>query len=104
MAATKDRKWPRLSPRPVRAAAGRQTDIHHFVVLPKRWIVERMFAWISHFRRLGKSFERYARKAAAFIRLAMIPIMLRRDHGKPFTVNRSFPERLLAVFRRHLLG
>ena len=35
-------------------------------------------AWISHSRRLARDFERYARSAAAFIRLAMISIMLRR--------------------------
>jgi transposase len=46
--------------------------------LPKRWIVERTFAWISRFRRLARDFERYARTVAAFIRLAMIRIMLRR--------------------------
>ncbi|HKF10954.1 MAG TPA: IS5 family transposase [Xanthobacteraceae bacterium] len=51
---------------------------HRFVVLPKRWIVERTFAWISRHRRLVRDFERYARSGAAFIRLAMIRIMLRR--------------------------
>ena len=49
-----------------------------FEVLPKRWIVERTFAWISCCRRLAKDFERYARTTIAFIRLAMIRIMLRR--------------------------
>jgi transposase len=49
-----------------------------FTVLPKRWIVERTLAWISRCRRLAKDFERHARKAAAFIRLAMIRLMLRR--------------------------
>ena len=53
-------------------------ELHRFVVLPKRWIVERTLAWISHSRRLARDFERYARSAAAFIRLAMIRIMLRR--------------------------
>ena len=52
--------------------------LHRFVVLPKRWIVERTFAWISRNRRLARDFERYARTVAAFIRLAMIRIMLRR--------------------------
>jgi transposase len=51
---------------------------HRFVVLPKRWIVERTFAWISRNRRLARDYERYARTVAAFIRLAMIRIMLRR--------------------------
>ena len=49
-----------------------------FVVLPCRWIVERTFAWISRNRRLARDFERYATTVAAFIRLAMIRIMLRR--------------------------
>ena len=49
-----------------------------FEVRPKRWIVERTFAWLSRFRRLARDFERYARTVAAFIHLAMIRIMLKR--------------------------
>ena len=49
-----------------------------FAVLPKRWVVERTLAWISRNRRLARDYERYARTAAAFVRLAMIRIMLRR--------------------------
>lgn len=56
----------------------KRTDGHKFVVLPKRWIVERTLAWISRNRRLMRDFERYARTVAAFVRLAMIRIMLRR--------------------------
>ena len=56
----------------------KRSDIHHFVVLPKRWIVERTFAWISRNRRLARDFERYAATVAAFVRLAMIRIMLKR--------------------------
>ncbi|MGA2843745.1 MAG: IS5 family transposase [Steroidobacteraceae bacterium] len=56
----------------------KRSDAHHFVVLPKRWIVERTLAWISRNRRLARDFERYARTVAAFVRLAMIRIMLRR--------------------------
>ena len=73
----------------VRAAAARagtwkieiikRSDIAKgFVVLPKRWVVERTLAWISRNRRLCRDFERYARTVAAFVRLAMIRIMLRR--------------------------
>ena len=51
----------------------KRRDAHHFVVLPKRWIVERTIAWISRNRRLARDFERYARTVAAFVRLAMIP-------------------------------
>jgi transposase len=56
----------------------KRIEAHHFLVLPKRWIVERTLAWISRNRRLTRDFERYARSAAAFVRLAMIRIMLRR--------------------------
>jgi transposase len=62
----------------------RRCDRHRFVVLPKRWIpgssprTERTLAWISRCRRLARDYERHARKAAAFVRLAMIRLMLRR--------------------------
>ena len=56
----------------------KRNERHRFVVLPKRWIVERTLAWISNNRRLARDFERYARSAAAFVRLAMIRIMLKR--------------------------
>ncbi len=55
-----------------------RTDAHRFAILPKRWIVERAFAWISPNRRLARAFERYARTVIAFVRLAMIRIMLKR--------------------------
>jgi len=56
----------------------KRTELHKFVVMPKRWIVERTFAWISRNRRLARDFERYAATVVAFVRLAMIRIMLRR--------------------------
>ena len=56
----------------------KRNELHNFVVLPKRWIVERTLAWISRNRRLARDFERYATTMAAFIRVAMIRIMLRR--------------------------
>lgn len=62
----------------------RRCDRHHFVALPKRWIVERSLAWISRNRRLMRDYERHTRKAAVFVRLAMIRLMLRR-----FTLHHS---------------
>ena len=56
----------------------KRSDAHRFVVLPKRWTVERTFAWISRNRRLMREFERYASTAVAFVRLAMIRLMLKR--------------------------
>lgn len=49
-----------------------------FVVLPKRWIVERTFGWLGRCRRLSKHFENLTRSALAFLRLAMIRLMMRR--------------------------
>ena len=56
----------------------KRSELHRFVVLHKRWIVERTLAWISRNRRLSRDFERCARTVAAFVRLAMIRLMLRR--------------------------
>jgi putative transposase len=56
----------------------RRCDHHRFVVHPKRWIIERTLAWISRNRRLARDYKRHARKVAAFVRLAMIRLMLRR--------------------------
>jgi transposase len=61
----------------------KRSDADGFAVLPKRWIVERTFAWISRNRRLARDFERYAVTVAAFVRLAMIRIMLRRLAANP---------------------
>ena len=49
-----------------------------FVVLPRRWIVERTFGWLGRCRRLAKDYENRTRTAAAFFILAMIRLMLRR--------------------------
>ena len=49
-----------------------------FEVLPKRWIVERTFAWLNRQRRLSKDYERLAETSEAFVYVAMIRLMLRR--------------------------
>jgi transposase len=49
-----------------------------FVVLPKRWVVERTFAWLNRCRRLARDWERFNRKALAFLRLASIRLMTRK--------------------------
>jgi putative transposase len=49
-----------------------------FQVLPKRWVIERTFAWISRNRRLARDYERLAQSSEAFIYLAMIRLGLRR--------------------------
>jgi transposase len=49
-----------------------------FVVLPKRWMVERTFAWLGRCRRLAKDWECLNHRALAFLKLASIRLMLRR--------------------------
>lgn len=63
------------SPRPVEIVKRNQTG---FEVLPKRWIVERTFAWLGINRRLARDFERFSATALAFIQTAMIKLMTRR--------------------------
>ena len=47
-----------------------------FVLLPRRWVVERTFAWATRFRRLVKDYERYATTLAGFHVVALACIML----------------------------
>jgi transposase len=56
----------------------RSDGLRGFEPLPKRWIVERTFSWLNRCRRLAKDVENLARTALAFLRLAMIRLMLRR--------------------------
>ena len=49
-----------------------------FVVLPKRWIVERTIAWLNRCRRLAKDWECLNYNALAFLKLASIRLMLRK--------------------------
>jgi transposase len=49
-----------------------------FVVLPKRWIVERSIAWLNRCRRLAKDWENLNLSALIFLRLASIRLMLRK--------------------------
>jgi putative transposase len=49
-----------------------------FAILPKRWIVERTFAWLGKCRRLSKDYEQNTQSSEAWIRLCMIHLMLKR--------------------------
>lgn len=69
----------------VRQAAGAPLQIvkrsdaaKGFVVLAKRWIVERTFGWLIRCRRLTKDVEHRIRTRFAFVQIAMIRIMMRR--------------------------
>jgi putative transposase len=56
----------------------RTDDMAGFVVLPKRWIVERTFAWLNRYRRLSKDYETLTDSSEAMIRIAMINLMVHR--------------------------
>jgi putative transposase len=49
-----------------------------FRVLPRRWVVERTFAWISHNRRMAKDYERLCATGESFVYAAMARLMVRR--------------------------
>ena len=49
-----------------------------FKILPKRWVVQRTFAWLGRCRRLAKDFENLTRIALTFVKLASIRFMMRR--------------------------
>ena len=60
----------------------RSDDMKGFMVLPKRWIVERTFAWLGRYRRLSKDYETKPESSIAMIRLAITNLMLHRlEHG-----------------------
>ena len=55
-----------------------KTKGRQFVVLPKRWIVERSFAWLNHSRRRNKDCDVSVASAEAFVYIANIRLMFRR--------------------------
>ena len=56
----------------------RPKDQKGFVVLPRRWVVERTFAWLGRYRRLSKDYERLCDTSESMIQIAMIHLMLKR--------------------------
>jgi transposase len=56
----------------------RSDDLKGFVVLPRRWVVERTFSWFGRNRRIAKDYENLAKTLAAFVTLACIQIAIRR--------------------------
>lgn len=56
----------------------RSDDMQGFVVLPRRWVVERTFAWLTQCRRLSKEYEVLPRSSEAMIYIAMTRLMFRR--------------------------
>jgi putative transposase len=57
---------------------GRPAGSVGYVKLPKRWVVERTFAWLGRYRRLSRDYERYADSSEAMVQVSSIHRMLRR--------------------------
>ncbi|GGZ33932.1 IS5 family transposase [Streptomyces poonensis] len=53
-----------------------------FVVIPRRWTIERTFGWLMHHRRLTRDYERHPHRSVAMVHLAMIDLMARRLTGE----------------------
>jgi putative transposase len=56
----------------------RSDSVQGFVVIPKRWIVERTFGWFNRYRRLSKDYELLPVTSEAIIQVTMIHLMIRR--------------------------
>src|SRR5215469_10058135 len=56
----------------------KRNELHKFEVIPKRWIVERPFAWLDHCRRLWKNCERLLHTTHQMVTFAFISILLKR--------------------------
>ncbi len=64
-----------------------------FILLPRRWVVERTFAWLGRYRRHSKEYERLTASSESMVRVSAIHIMLRRLKpnlsGPPFKYRRT---------------
>lgn len=61
----------------------RSDDAEGFVVLPRRWVVERTFGWLVRFRRLSRDYEELPETSETMIYAAMVRIMLKRLATNP---------------------
>ena len=62
----------------IKVEVAKRNELHEFKVLPKRWIVERSFAWLDKCRRLWKNCEKKLNTSLQFVNLAFLVLILRR--------------------------
>ena len=67
-----------LPRRGLRLEVVKRTELHTFKILPRRWVVERTFGWLSNYRRLAKDYEFRTEHSEAMILIAATRLMLRR--------------------------
>jgi putative transposase len=63
------------------------TQVNGFIVLPKRWVVERTLGWINRARRLSKDFEATIQSSLAWLLLALAFLLMRRLARERFRAN-----------------
>lgn len=56
----------------------KRNELHQFVVIPKRWVVERSFAWLEKCRRLWRNCERKINTSLQMVALAFLTLFLKR--------------------------
>lgn len=56
----------------------KRNELHKFAVIPKRWVVERSFAWLEKCRRLWKNCERKLSSSLAMVQLAFVRLLVKR--------------------------
>lgn len=71
----KELVWQILS---ARVEVAKRSELHKFAVLPKRWVVERSFAWLEKCRRLWKNCERKLETSVQLVAFAFLALLLRR--------------------------
>ncbi len=64
---------------------------HGFVVVPKRWVAERTFAWLGRYRRLSKDYERRRDSSEAMVKIASIHFMLQRLAPNESRLTNGYP-------------
>ena len=67
-----------LPRRGLRLEVVKRTELHTFTILPKRWIVERTFGWLSNYRRFAKDYEYHPANSEALILIAASKLMVAR--------------------------
>jgi putative transposase len=80
---TKFQAWLRAHPGYDLEIVSRPPGVKRFVVLKKRWVVERTFAWLATYRRLNRDYEKTVESSEARVRIAALHLMLKRLTKKP---------------------
>jgi transposase len=62
----------------VEVEVAKRPELHKFVIIPKRWIVERSFGWLDKCRRLWKNCERLIKTTLSMVKLAFVSLLLKR--------------------------